>query len=254
VCAAQLTERLRHFVSRNAFDIEGLGKKQVPQLLEAGLIKTPADIFRLARDPERLARLEQLEGWGKKKVENLKAAIEARRRIPLDRFIYALGIRFVGEVNARTLARHYGTLPAWREAMLKLAAGDEETLAELDNVDRVGSTLTEELAEFFKEQHNLEVVDDLARELEVEPAAAPQRRASPIAGKTVVFTGMLAGMTRHEAKARAEELGAKVAGSVSRSTDFVVAGEESGSKLKKAEELGVRVLSEPEWLEMAGIG
>ena len=254
VCAAQLTERLRHFVSRNAFDIEGLGKKQVPQLLEAGLIKTPADIFRLAKDPERLARLEQLEGWGKKKVENLKAAIEARRRIPLDRFVYALGIRFVGEVNARTLARHYGTLPAWREAMLKLAAGDEETLAELDNVDRVGGTLTEELAEFFKERHNVEVVDDLARELEVEAAATPQRRASPIAGKTVVFTGTLAGMTRHEAKARAEELGAKVAGSVSRSTDFVVAGEELGSKLKKAEEFGVRILSEPEWLEMAGIG
>jgi DNA ligase (NAD+) len=254
VCPAQLTERLRHFVSRNAFDIEGLGKKQVPQLLEAGLIKTPADIFRLPKDPERLARLEQLEGWGKKKVENLKAAIEARRRVPLDRFIYALGIRFVGEVNARTLARHYGTLEAWREAMLKLAAGDEETLAELDNVDRVGGTLTEELAEFFKEPHNLAVVDDLAGELDVEAAAAPPRRASPIAGKTIVFTGTLAGMTRHEAKARAEELGAKVTGSVSRSTDFVVAGEESGSKLKKAEELGVRILSEPEWLEMAGVG
>ncbi len=167
--------------------------------------------------------------------------------------IYALGIRFEGEVNARTLARHYGTYARWRKAMLALAAGNAEMLEELDNVDGVGGTLIEALAEFFKEPHNLQVVDELAAELEVEPARAVERRATAFAGRTVVFTGTMERMTRAEAKALAEGLGAKVTGSVSKGTDYVVAGGDAGSKLKKAAELGVRVLSEPEWLELAGV-
>ncbi|MFO1075389.1 MAG: NAD-dependent DNA ligase LigA [Geminicoccaceae bacterium] len=251
ICPAQLTERLRHFVARGAFDIDGLGRKQVPQLLEAGLIRAPADLFRLARDEAGLAKLAGLDGWARKKVDNLQAAIEARRTISLERLIYALGIRFVGEVNARTLARHYGGYEAWKEAMLRLAAGDEEARAELDNVDGVGATLIEQLSEFFAEAHNVAAVDALAAELTIEPPAAVAASSSPLAGKTVVFTGTLERMTRHEAKVRAEALGAKVVGSVSRGTDYVVAGTEAGSKLKKATELGVQVLSEEEWLAIA---
>jgi DNA ligase (NAD+) len=251
ICPAQIAERLRHFVARDAFDIEGLGRKQVPQLLEAGLVKSPVDLFRLARDTERLERLTELDGWGTRKVEKLKDAIEARRAIPLERFIYALGIRFVGEVNAKMLARHYGGFARWRTAMLALAAGDAEARDELDNVDGVGPALIEELSEFFAEPHNVAALDELAAELTIEAPAPVAGRASPISDKTVVFTGTLERMTRAEAKVRAESLGAKVAGSVSRSTDYVVAGAEAGSKLDKARELGVTVLSEDEWLALA---
>ena len=251
ICPAQLAERLRHFVGREAFDIEGLGRKQVPQLLEAGLIKSPVDLFRLAKDPAGLARLGELEGWGARKIEKLTGAIEARRSIPLDRFIYALGIRFVGEVNAKVLARHYGDFARWRAAMLALAQGDEEARTELDNVDGVGPTLIEELGDFFVEPHNVAALDELAGELDIRAPAPIAHGGSPIAGKTMVFTGTLEEMTRAEAKARAEALGAKVAGSVSRSTDYVVAGTDAGSKLNKARELGVQILSEAEWLAMA---
>jgi DNA ligase (NAD+) len=252
ICPAQIAERLRHFVARGAFDIEGLGKKQVPQLLEAGLVKSPVDLFRLPRDEAKLAALKELDGWGARKVENLKEAIEARRKIPLERFIYALGIRFVGEVNARLLARHYGSFARWREAMLALAAGDAEVRDELDNVDGVGLVLIEELAEFFAEPHNVAAVDELAAELEIEAPVRAKATNSPLAGKTIVFTGSLERMTRAEAKARAEALGAKVAGSVSRSTDYVVAGTDAGSKLTKAREYDVEILSEADWLVMAG--
>jgi DNA ligase (NAD+) len=252
ICPAQLAERLRHFVARGAFDIEGLGKKQVPQLLAAGLVKSPVDLFRLARDDGRLEALAELEGWGAKKIGNLKEAIEARRTIPLERFIYALGIRFVGEVNARMLARHYGTFRGWRDAMIRLAGGDAEARADLDATDGVGPALIEQLAAFFAEPHNIEAVDELAAELVIEPAAAPKAAASPLSGKTIVFTGSLERMTRAEAKACAEAMGAKVAGSVSRSTDYVVAGAEAGSKLAKAREFGVEILSEGDWLTMAG--
>ena len=224
ICPAQITERLRHFVGRDAFDIEGLGRKQVPQLLEAELIRQPADIFRLARDPERLARLEELPLWAERKVEKLKDAIEARRRVPLDRFINALGIRFIGETNARLLARHYHGLEAWRAAMGKAAAGDDEARAELDNIDGVGPKVAEAILEFFAEEHNRAVLADLAAEVEVLEVEAPQGRAARLAGKTVVFTGTLETMTRAEAKATAETLGAKVAGSVSAKTDYVVVG------------------------------
>ena len=252
ICPAQITERLRHFVGRDAFDIEGLGRKQVPQLLEAGLIRQPADIFRLAADPERLARLQELPGWGARKTLNLQRAIEARRRIALDRFINALGIRFVGETNARLLARHYHGLEAWRSAMQAAAAGDAEARAELDNIDGIGPKVAEAILEFFAEAHNRQALDGLAGEVEVLELAAPSGAASPLAGKTVVFTGTLERMTRAEAKATAEARGAKVAGSVSRNTDYIIVGADAGSKAKKAAELGVTVLSEAEWQDLVG--
>lgn len=253
VCPAQVEARLEHVVGRDALDIEGLGKKQVPQLIEAGLLRSPADIYRLTRDPAKRERLETLDGWGKKKIEKLDAAIEARRSIPLDRFILALGIRFIGEANARLLARHYGTLEAWKAAMLAVAEGDADASAELGDIDGIGPRLVEAIAEFFAETHNLEALDDLAAELEIEPAASPTASDSPLAGKTLVFTGSLETMTRAEAKALAEKLGAKVAGSVSRKTDFVVLGADAGSKAKKAAELGVTTLDEAAWLDRAGV-
>ena len=250
ICRAQITERLRHFVSRGAFDIEGLGRKQVPQLLEAGLIRRPGDVFRLAEDPERLQQLEALPLWGKKKADNLRRAIEARRRIPLARFINALGIRYVGETNARLLARHYGSLDSWRAAMVGAAEGDAHAREELEAISGIGPAVAEALVEFFQEEHNREVVEDLASLLEVEDATADGASTSALAGKTVVFTGTLAHMTRAEAKATAEALGAKVAGSVSAKTDYVVVGADAGSKAKKAAGLGVTTLSEAEWQEL----
>ncbi|HEX6114587.1 MAG TPA: NAD-dependent DNA ligase LigA [Geminicoccaceae bacterium] len=252
ICPAQITERLRHFVSREAFDIEGLGRKQVPQLLEAGLIKQPGDLFRLAQDPQRLQQLETLPLWGKRKAENLRRAIEARRRIPLARLINALGIRYVGETNARLLARHYGSLDGWRAEMIAAADGDAHARAELEAINGIGPAVAEALVEFFREAHNREVLDDLAALVEVEDAAGATAGSSPLAGKTVVFTGTLEHMTRAEAKATAEALGAKVAGSVSGKTDYVIVGEDAGSKARKAAELGVSTLSEAEWQELAG--
>ncbi len=251
ICAAQLTERIRHFVGRDAFDIEGIGKKQVPQLLEAGLIEGPGDIFRLVEDEAKLEELEALPGWKEKKVDNLKRAVAERRRIGFDRFINALGIRFIGETNARLLARHYGTIDAWRSAMLAASGDDEEARAELENIDGVGPKVAEALVEFFGEAHNLEVLDDLASLVEAEPLPVADVSASVLAGKTMVFTGSLEEMSRAEAKATAEALGAKVAGSVSAKTDYVVVGADAGSKAKKAAELGVSMLSEEEWLKLA---
>jgi DNA ligase (NAD+) len=251
ICRAQITERLRHFVGREAFDIEGLGRKQVPQLLEAGLVKQPGDLFRLAQDLQRLQQLETLPLWGKKKAENLRRSIEARRRIPLARFINALGIRYVGETNARLLARHYGSFERWRAAMVAVADGEVDARAELDAINGIGPAVAEALIEFFKEVHNREVLNDLAALVEIEEAAADAGAGSPLAGKTVVFTGTLEHMTRAEAKATAEALGAKVAGSVSGNTDYVVAGTDAGSKARKATELGVSILSEAEWRELA---
>ena len=251
ICAAQITERLRHFVSRDAFDIEGLGRRQVPQLLEAGLIAQPADLFRLADDPTRVGTLAELPGWGKKKADNLRRAIETRRKIPLERFINALGIRFVGEANARLLARHYTSLAAWREAMEKAQHGDAEALAELASIDGIGPKVAEAILEFFAETHNRAVLDDLARQVQVQDAAGAATGASPLGNKTVVFTGTLERMSRAEAKATAEALGAKVAGSVSAKTDYVVVGADAGSKAKRAAELGVTILNEDQWRQLA---
>jgi len=267
ICKAQLTERLRHFVGRDAFDIEGIGRKQVPQLLEADLIKGPGDIFRLVEDEEKLALLSELPGWAAKKtkkkdedeasaqwgkkIENLIEAVADRKKIGFDRFINALGIRFIGETNARLLARHYGTIQAWREAMLAAANDDEDVLAELENIDGVGPKVAAALVEFFKESHNLAVLDDLASLVEAEPLPMADMSDAPFSGKTMVFTGSLEEMSRAEAKATAEALGAKVAGSVSAKTDYVVVGADAGSKAKKATELGVTTLSEAEWLKLA---
>jgi DNA ligase (NAD+) len=254
ICPAQAVERLRHFVSRDAFDIEGLGEKQIRAFYEDGLIRSPADIFRLeARQRAGEIDLEAREGWGKTSVANLFAAIDERRRIALDRFIYALGIRHIGQTNARLLARNYGTLDALEAALAAAETPDGEAYAELMNINGIGAVVAEALIDFWKEPRNRQAIAELTRPGVVEVTALEQRSAdSPVAGKTVVFTGTLETMTRPEAKARAEALGAKVAGSVSKKTDIVIAGPGAGSKLKQAEALGLKVLSEAEWLALIG--
>ncbi len=249
ICPAQAVERLKHFVSRDAFDIEGLGGKHIEAFWQDKLLRSPGDIFRLSRHAQEI---KDREGWGEKSVDNLMAAIEARRRIPLDRFIYALGIRQVGQATARLLARHYETFEELRRSMQ--AAQDEASpaYAQLLNIEGIGPDVAADILGFFAEANNQEVLDDLAAEVEIEPVAGPAAAASPVAGKTVVFTGTLETMTRSEAKARAEALGAKVAGSVSKKTDYVVVGADAGSKARKAAELGVSLLSEADWLAMIG--
>jgi DNA ligase (NAD+) len=249
ICPAQAVERLKHFVSRDAFDIEGLGGKHIEAFWNDKLIETPGDIFRLA---ERRDDIAAREGWGEKSVDNLLAAITQRRRIGLDRFIYALGIRQVGEATAKLLARTYHDFDAWRRAMAVAEDRASDAYAELTDIDGIGPSMADDILGFFAEPHNQEVLDDLNDLLDITPVAAPKAVGSPFAGKTVVFTGTLATMGRQEAKARAEALGAKVAGSVSKKTDYVVVGADAGSKAKKAAELGVTVLSEDEWREMAG--
>ncbi len=247
MCEAQLVERLRHFVSRGAMDIEGLGEKQITAFWQDGLIKTAADIFRLH---EKTAEISKREGWGEKSVENLLAAIERARDVKLSRFIFALGIRHVGEITAKLLAQHYGSFAAWFAAMEQLPEGSE-IMEQLDNIDGIGATVIEALFDFFREPHNMEIVRALAKELRVADADKVAAD-SPVSGKTVVFTGTLARLTRAAAKARAEALGAKIASSVSAKTDYVIAGEDAGSKLKAAKELGVNILAEDEWLQLIG--
>ena len=254
ICPAQAVERLRHFVSRDAFDIEGLGTRQVEAFFRDGWVREPSDLFTLeARFGDgQLQQLKNREGWGAKSAANLFAAIDARRTIPLDRFIFALGIRHVGETTARLLARAYGSWRAFDAAMTAAADRAGESWAHLLAIDGVGEVLATALVEFFAEAHNRPALDHLLSHLTVEDIAAPAAADSAVAGKTVVFTGTLARMTRAEAKARAEALGAKVAGSVSAKTDYLVAGEAAGSKLKQATALGVHVLSEDEWLALIG--
>ncbi|GAB4521260.1 MAG: NAD-dependent DNA ligase LigA [Amphiplicatus sp.] len=270
VCPAQAVERLRHFVSRAAFDIEGLGEKQIQSFFEQGIVTEPADIFTLeARQKAgeiELYRYEQGEDGArkrdregrekpptnKKSVDNLFAAINARRKISLPRFIYALGIRHIGESNARLFALAYGSFENLRKAALEAADHDSPAYAEMLSIEGVGAQVAQSVIDFFAEPHNREAVDRLLKEVEPEEMARPAAGASAVAGKTVVFTGALERFTREEAKARALALGAKVAGSVSAKTDYVVAGPGAGSKLKKAEELGVKVLSEDEWLALIG--
>lgn len=250
ICPAQAVERLRHFVSRNAFDIEGLGEKHIAAFWRDQLLAGPADIFRLRA---REAELKTREGWGAKSVDNLLAAIEARRKIALERFIYALGIRQVGEATAKLLARHYRSLAVWRAAMTDAADPESDAYRELVSIDGVGPSMAADLTAFAAEPHNQSVLDDLGREVEVQDFAGPTTiAASPLAGKTIVFTGALQRMTRSEAKARAESLGANVAGSVSKKTHFVVLGADAGSKAAKASALGVTTLSEDDWLALIG--
>jgi DNA ligase (NAD+) len=249
-CPFQRIEHLKHFVSRRAFDIEGLGEKQLQAFYDDGLIREPADIFTLeARDRQSLKKLKDRDRAGETSVANLFAAIESRRDIALDRFIYGLGIRHIGEQTALVMARGYGTAEAFLEAMDKVAAREEEAVAELDALDQIGDAVIDAAAAFFAEDHNRGMVQRLYEQLRVQEAEKPKTDTA-VAGKTVVFTGTLEKMTRDEAKAQAESLGAKVSSSVSKKTDLVVAGPGAGSKLKTATELGIQVMTEDEWLAM----
>ena len=252
ICPAQAVERLKHFVSRNAFDIEGFGSKHVDAFLADKLIAHPSDIFLLEKKygsgPNAIAARE---GWGPQSAAKLFAAIEARRTVALHRFIFALGIRHVGESTARLLAVNYGSAKAFVKAMTAAAEEDSKAFAELDAIDGIGDAVAKAVAEFFGEDHNREEVARLLDLLDIEEAEKPKTDTA-VSGKTIVFTGTLEKMTRNEAKARAESLGAKVAGSVSAKTDLVVAGPKAGSKLKEAEKHGVKVISEDEWLALIG--
>lgn len=250
ICAAQAVERLKHFCSRNALDIEGLGDKQIELFYAEGVVKTPVDIFTIERRNGVDFDLSSWEGFGETSIRNLFAAIEAARRPPLNRLIYALGIRRVGETNARRLARHFGDFQALRSCAREAAIGSEQR-AEINSIDGVGPTVSEALYDFFLEDHNKSLLDALLREVEPQPMEAVAT-ASPVAGKVVVFTGSLERLTRDEAKAQAERFGAKISGSVSKKTDLLVAGPGAGSKLTKANELGVKVISEDEWFALTG--
>jgi DNA ligase (NAD+) len=252
ICAAQRIERLKHFASRSALDIEGLGDKIIEEFVSGGLITYPQDVFTLeARDKKSDSRLEDREGWGESSVAKLFGAINARRNVALDRFIYALGIRHVGETTARVLARAYGSAEHFRDRMI--AAGDQagESWQELTSQDGIGDIVAESIVDFFDEPHNVEVVDALLKHVRPQPLETVSK-SSPVAGKTVVFTGALERMTREEAKAMAERLGAKVSGSVSKKTELLVAGPGAGSKLKEAEKHGVEVIDEAEWFRRVG--
>ncbi|HKG75857.1 MAG TPA: NAD-dependent DNA ligase LigA [Aestuariivirgaceae bacterium] len=250
ICPAQRVERLRHFVSRHAFDIEGLGEKIIQEFYDDGLLSSPPDIFTLEKRAGN--RLVEREGWGETSVRNLFAAIDARRAVSFDRFIYALGIRHVGETTARALARAYESAEMFLAKMVAAAKSRESSaFQELTRIEGIGEIVAAAISEFFAEKHNVDVVRDLLRHVTVRPLDRINA-ASPVAGKTVVFTGALERMTREDAKAMAERLGAKVAGSVSKKTSLVVAGPGAGSKLKEAQKLGIEVIDEDEWLRLAG--
>jgi len=250
ICAAQAVERLRHFVARDCFDIEGMGAKHIAAFWEDGLIRGPGDIFRLRAD-----QIAGREGWGETSANKLIAAINERRRISLDRFINALGIPQVGQATARLLARHYRSFDNWRREMDAAQDPENPARASLLDVHGIGADMAADIIGFFAEPHNRDLLDDLAREVEVLDYEAPSRAAaSPLAGKTIVFTGGLESMSRSEAKARAEALGANVASAVSAKTNFVVIGADAGSKASKAAALGVTMLDEGEWLKLAGVG
>ncbi len=255
VCPAQAVEKLKHFVSRAAFDIEGLGPRQIEMFFEDDQlpVREPADIFTLsARDAANLAKLKNREGFGERSVSNLFQAIEEKRRIPLNRLIFALGIRHVGESAANLLARHYGTWEAFERAMTAATVGEGPEWEALLAIDGVGRVLAASVVNTFHQAAERASIDRLAAMLDVEPAAQPVTTGSPVAGKTLVFTGTLERMTRAEAKARAEALGAKVAGSVSAKTDLVVAGPGAGTKAKEAERLGIETIDEDAWLRLIG--
>jgi DNA ligase (NAD+) len=252
ICPAQAAERLKHFVSRDAFDIEGFGSKHVDAFLADKLIAHPSDIFLLEEKfgagPQAIAARE---GWGPQSAAKMFASIRAKRQVGLNRFIFALGIRHVGEATARVLALNYGGAAAFVTAMTAAAEEDSKAFAELDAIDGIGDTVAKAIAEFFAEDHNRAEVARLLELLDVEEAEKPKTDTA-VSGKTIVFTGTLEKMTRSEAKARAESLGAKVAGSVSAKTDLVVAGPGAGSKLKDAQKHGVKVISEDDWIAMVG--
>lgn len=250
-CSAQAALRLKHFVSRDAFDIEGLGTKHIEHFFQEGLLKTPADIFTFeARDRDSPNPLATREGWGMKSAQNLFAAINKRRKISLERFIYALGIPQIGQTTAKLLAHHYESFSQWKTAMQKAAEGQEEEIQDLLSIDGVGPSVEEDLLSFFKEPHNIEILEKIEQHITIADNVSPILKNSPISGKIIVFTGSLTTLTRAEAKARAESLGAKVVGSVSSKTDYVVYGADAGSKATKAKELGVKLLTEDQWLAL----
>jgi len=246
ICPAQRTERLRHFVSRGALDIEGLGEKTIAEFFSLGWLESPADIYRLHR---RRADIVGREGWKDKSVDNLLAAIEAKRAPDAARLLFGLGIRHVGAVTARDLMKRFATLPVLREVAEKARGGDAEAAGDLISIEGVGPVVVEALGDFFHEPHNIAVWDDLLSEVSPPPYVV-ETRASAVAGKTVVFTGKLETMSRDEAKAQAEALGARSAGSVSAKTDLVVAGPGAGSKLKQAEKFGIEVIDEAAWADI----
>jgi DNA ligase (NAD+) len=250
-CPYQKIEHLKLFVSRRAFDIDGLGEKQLQYFFDQEWVREPADIFTLQKRNSKL-KLEEIEGYGETSVRNLFAAIEERRRISLERFIYALGMRHVGETTALALARGYGSWKSFHDAGLKVAKGDEETSAEMDALDQIGDTVIKSVAAYFGESHNRGIVERLVRELDEIIDAEKPKGNSAVSGKTVVFSGSLERMTRDEAKANAERLGAKAASSVSKKTDYLIAGPGAGSKLAEAKKHGVAVLTEDEWLKLIG--
>ena len=250
ICPAQAIERLKHFVSRNAYDIEGLGARQVEVFYEEGRIMNVADIFTLEeRDKRNLKPLKAKDGFGETSVRNLFNAINEKRSIDLHRFIFGLGIRHVGDTTAKTFAKTYGSFEALREAAVAAKDNESEAFQDLVNIDGIGETAANALIEFVNEPHNANILDQLLAEVTpIPPEAADEN--SPVAGKTVVFTGSLEQMSRDEAKAMAERLGAKVAGSVSKKTDLLVAGPGAGSKLKKATELGIETVDEQGWFDL----
>lgn len=251
ICDAQGVERLKHFVSRLAFDIEGMGGKIIEEFWADSLVRSPADIFTLEeRNKDSLTPIRAREGWGDLSEKNLFAAINARREISLNRFIYALGIRQIGEATAKKLAGVYGSIENLESAIIKAQDHESESYQDLLSIEDIGGAVAGDLIGFFAEEHNLAVLAALKVQVRILPYESPKNSDSPVAGKTVVFTGTLTQMTRAEAKSRAETLGAKVAGSVSKKTDYVVAGEDAGSKLKTARELGVTVLTEAEWISL----
>ena len=250
-CSAQAVEHIRHFVSRDALDIEGFGEKNIEAFFEDGLVKSPVDLFTLEKRGGR-TKLTDREGWAEKSIDNLFDAINRRRTVALDRFVYGLGIRQVGQATARLLAHHYGSFANLRKAMTVAKNAESDAYQELLSIEQIGESVATDLIAFFAEKHNREVLDALDDEITVEDFEAPDVGDSPIAGKIVVFTGSLETMGRNEAKAQAQTLGAKVAGTVSKKTDIVVAGPGAGSKLKEAEALGVKVLTEAEYFALIG--
>ena len=248
ICPAQAVERLKHFVSRNAFDMDGVGAKNIETFWQEGWLNSPAKIFTLYEDHKD--EIIRLEGWKEKSLNNLKKSIEEKLNIGLDRFIFSLGIHQVGQATARTLAKNYLSFTSWCEAMTWARIIGSTAYTDLISIDGIGQSMAQDIIDFFDEPHNQDVMRDLDAILNIEDFIAPQTDGSPVAGKVVVFTGTLVTMSRGEAKAKAESLGAKVSGSVSKKTDYVVAGESAGSKLKKAQELGLHILSENAWHDL----
>ncbi len=251
ICPAQAVEKLKHFVSRGAFDIEGLGAKQVEQFYKDGWIRTPADIFTLSeRFRSGIQQLKNREGWGEKSASNLFQAIDEKKEISFSRVLFALGIRHVGDAASSLIARHYGRWDVFEAAMQNAAGLTGSDWEELLSIDGVGEVMARSLVTAFSQVTERASIDALVAHLNIQDAEKPASDGSPVAGQTVVFTGTLEKMSRAEAKARAESLGAKVSGSVSRKTDILVAGPGAGSKEKKANELGIRILNEDGWLKL----